>query len=751
MEEKFIFRAQDAEPNEEKRTPSIPERPTLGVEKLEDETSYFSVETGEEPAEFTREKKTEPKKPVKKGKGSKGAPFTLSGIIALILGLAMIVGSGAAVLRSGSIGTGSTPSSPSNPKPGSSTTENESGTTPAENLVTEQNATVLQKTEDAGEEYIKDTLFIGDSNYNRFYVLGLLSLDNVIGVDGMGIQSVPAAPVVYFVEQANPVSIPTAIKNMQPRRIIMNYGTNNLVSGNVDSFIENYNEAIDALENAFPYADIIVSSIPPVGKNLDPGYSMVDYQKVYTYNSALIKMCESRGIHYLNVTEELLRSADGYCKSEYITGDGIHLEKTALEKVLEYVRCHALLTEDTRPESTVTKMTRKAAPVVVYQYQCDQVVATAMEKFFEEGYVSYKKPKEGEKEENYRDPETYTFKIAKSDAVKGSEEEMGLALFQYVNGKVDNPEKAQITIAYKIDDDGNYVFTATVKEICKHDYETTDYTEATCTHGGSKTMVCRICGKKTVTTIDKLDHEFDWSTAEEYNSSKKTIKVKCKECGEYYEVDHGDEDHEWSDGTVSVEATCTTAGKKTSKCKICGLEKEIEIPALGHDFSVFVSDSATCASAGKKTYKCSRCDQTKTEDSAALGHDFSVFVSDSATCAAPGKKTYKCSRCDETKSEDSPALGHDFSVFVGDSATCTEPGKKTYKCSRCDETTQEDSAALGHNFENGFCTRCGEPDPNYTPPEPDPEPDPEPGSGEGGDSIGHPGMSVLSGFRSSLK
>ena len=146
-------------------------------------------------------------------------------------------------------------------------------------------------------------------------------------------------------------------------------------------------------------------------------------------------------------------------------------------------------------------------------------------------------------------------------------------------------------------------------------------------------------------------------------------------------------------------------------------------------------------------YKCSRCDQTKTEDSAALGHDFSVFVSDSATCAAPGKKTYKCGRCDETKSEDSPALGHDFSVFVGDSATCTEPGKKTYKCSRCDETTQEDSAALGHNFENGFCTRCGEPDPNYTPP----EPDPEPGSGEGGDSIGHPGMSVLSGFRSSLK
>ncbi|MBQ8994822.1 MAG: hypothetical protein IJ091_03305, partial [Oscillospiraceae bacterium] len=431
-------------------------------------------------------------------------------------------------------------------------------------------------------------------------------------------------------------------------------------------------------------ADIIIQSIPPVGSDLPSGYRMVDYKKVYTFNNALIKMCEERGLHYLNVTEDVWRSSDGHCKSEYITSDGIHLEQTAYERLLTYVRTHALLTEDTRPELT-EKLTRKAAPVVVYQYQCDVVVTSAMESFYDEGYVDYKKVKEGDKEENYKDPDTYKFTIPKADATKGSEEEMGQALFKSVNSQVKKKDKAQIAISYKISEDGDYVFTVTVKEVCTHEYETKDYVEATCTHAGSKTLVCKICGKKTVTTTEMLDHEYDWDTAHDYKDGK--ITVKCKLCEKEYEVAHGENDHDWNEGTVVKEPTCTDKGSKQSKCTICGIEKEIEIPALGHDYVVDTANSvaATCTEAGTNSYKCSRCGNT------------------------------------DKPSETVAALGHDFSkVYSETPATCTESGSRTYCCSRCGTLSPSDPEiipAKGHSFSSGpTCDNCPEPNPNYQPP-----------------------------------
>ena len=415
---------------------------------------------------------------------------------------------------------------------------------------------------------------------------------------------------------------------------------------------------------------------------------MVDYKKVYTFNNALIKMCEERELHYLNVTEDVWRAQDGHCKSEYITSDGIHMEQKAYEKLLEYVRTHALLTEDTRPEIT-KKMTRKAAPVVVYQYQCDVVVTSAMESFYEAGFIDYKKVKEGEQEENYKEPDTYRFTISKSDATKGSEEEMGKALFSSVASQVSNKDKAQVAISYKAADDGGYVFTVLVKEVCKHNFEVKDEVEATCTQPGSKTLVCKICGKKQVSTTDKFDHDLDWSDTKEYDPNNGVVPVKCKMCGKYIDVKHGESDHEWNEGTVTLEPKCTEKGTKECTCTICGKKQTIEIDAIGHNYTV--TDSSTCTDAGTKTYTCSNCGDTYTEQGVALGHDF---------------------------------------VFDRDTATCTSEGNNIYKCTRCGaEEVREATPKKEHSFSGGpTCDNCSEPNPNYVQPpeEPTPEPEPQP-------------------------
>ena len=48
---------------------------------------------------------------------------------------------------------------------------------------------VLGSTDDAGKAYIDETIFVGDSNTYRYFQYGLLDLDQVVAVEGLGIQN----------------------------------------------------------------------------------------------------------------------------------------------------------------------------------------------------------------------------------------------------------------------------------------------------------------------------------------------------------------------------------------------------------------------------------------------------------------------------------------------------------------------------------------------------------------------------------
>ena len=99
--------------------------------------------------------------------------------------------------------------------------------------------------------------------------------------------------------------------------------------------------------------------------------------------------------------------------------------------------------------------------------------------------------------------------------------------------------------------------------------------------------------------------------------------------------------HNWGEGTVTTDATCTEDGVKTYTCE-CGAVKTEIIPALGHidenedeicdrcgtDLTVphthewddgVVTTPATCTTDGVKTFTC-ECGATRTEVIAALGH-----------------------------------------------------------------------------------------------------------------------------------
>ncbi|HIV87722.1 MAG TPA: hypothetical protein H9896_06395, partial [Candidatus Pygmaiobacter gallistercoris] len=227
-------------------------------------------------------------------------------------------------------------------------------------LVVEEIPTILPESEDAGQTYVDETLFIGDSNTYRMMVYGFTSLSNDIGIDSMGIQMVPDTPCVYFEGYNDPVTIPEAVAILQPRRIVLTFGTNNTVGWSTETFINSYRTALEAINEAYPYADIIINAIPPVHQYHDN--SDITIETIDKYNLALVDLAEEMGFKFLNSTEVLKDEETGYAKWDYTLADGIHLNKDAMTALFDYFRTHSYVTEDDRPTPLETIPARDEIP-----------------------------------------------------------------------------------------------------------------------------------------------------------------------------------------------------------------------------------------------------------------------------------------------------------------------------------------------------------------------------------------------------
>ena len=207
---------------------------------------------------------------------------------------------------------------------------------------------LLTETADAGTDYLNDTLFLGDSNTVRLYNNGLISLQQFCAKEGIGTQIALNEGIVTFKKDSNHYTIPQAVAMMKPRRVVMTFGTND-TGMEVSDFIAHYTALIQAIQQSYPYTDIIVNTVPPVPAD-HSNYPHMDQAKIDDFNMALLDMCEQLGVRFLN-SAEALKGSDGYGIADYYTSGDIHLKSAGLKAVLNYIRTHALQTEDRRPDT----------------------------------------------------------------------------------------------------------------------------------------------------------------------------------------------------------------------------------------------------------------------------------------------------------------------------------------------------------------------------------------------------------------
>ncbi len=212
-----------------------------------------------------------------------------------------------------------------------------------------QSAALLAATADAGEAYLSETLFLGDSNTVRLYNNGLISLQQFCAKEGIGIQTALSEPLVTFRGTDERYTMAQAVAMMKPRRVVITLGTND-TGMEVETFIGYYSQLVQQIQAGYPYTDIIVNTVPPVPQD-HSNYPATSQEKIDDFNMALLTMCEDLGVKFLNSAEVLKDPATGFGLDDYYIGGDIHLKSSGLKAVLSYLTTHAYETEDRRPDT----------------------------------------------------------------------------------------------------------------------------------------------------------------------------------------------------------------------------------------------------------------------------------------------------------------------------------------------------------------------------------------------------------------
>ena len=206
-------------------------------------------------------------------------------------------------------------------------------------------------------------------------------------------------------------------------------------------------------------------------------------------------------------------------------------------------------------------------------------------------------------------------------------------------------------------------------------------TEPTCMYEGTVVYTCE-CGKTRVSTIDKLNHEYDTDVS--YDNAYHYYECTTDKCTAVKDQ----EEHVWGSGKVTTAATCSKNGIKTYTC-FCGATKTETIAKTGHSFDKgTVTKKPSCQSTGVKTYKCS-CGESYTEELPIVAHEYEKNWTTTETHHYHACKT---AGCEEIK-DNAEHVWDEGEVAV--EPTCMTVGEKVYTCT-CGEERSEEIEALPH-------------------------------------------------------
>ena len=209
-------------------------------------------------------------------------------------------------------------------------------------------------TEDYGQSYIDQIIFLGESttyglksyglladgiNTKQVWTGATLKNGNVVSSGTLSLSPTIAMTKIFYPDENSAITISDAVKLQKPKYLIITLGLNNGASYySEQEFKKCYRFLLDSIKFTFEDTNVILQSLFPVTQNC----SIKAYtpQRIQLCNEWIYDIAKEYNLKYLN-TFEALSDNNGYLVAEYDNGgDGIHLNAKGLCEVINYIRTH---------------------------------------------------------------------------------------------------------------------------------------------------------------------------------------------------------------------------------------------------------------------------------------------------------------------------------------------------------------------------------------------------------------------------
>lgn len=221
--------------------------------------------------------------------------------------------------------------------------ETEPGDTVGSGIWTYKFTAQLPQSEPVNETYFQNALFIGDSRTVGFCNFTGITKYNYARV-ALNIKSV--LTTAFIEDNSSGTTVTRTILDtvkVYPKsfdKIYISFGINEY-SWSGTTFIACYEYFINALRELLPEdVPIYVQSVLPVNEKAEEqkGYHVKNSQ-LDAFNILLADMSQRLGIYFVN-TAEAVTAKDSFTLPSGIANDGVHLNKSACDKVYDYLFTH---------------------------------------------------------------------------------------------------------------------------------------------------------------------------------------------------------------------------------------------------------------------------------------------------------------------------------------------------------------------------------------------------------------------------
>lgn len=191
------------------------------------------------------------------------------------------------------------------------------------------------------DEYFRDAVFIGDSRTVGLYEYGKLEeISTFYASTGLTVYKMFDAPIVEAEGRREKQTIEQALSERSFSRIYLMIGINEMGTGDVDSFMEAYQQALEHLRELQPDAVIYLQSIMKVTTERSERGDYINNEGIEERNARIAKLADNKSIYYLDVNSVICDETGGM-EASY-TFDGVHLKAQYVSLWKDFLKSHAV-------------------------------------------------------------------------------------------------------------------------------------------------------------------------------------------------------------------------------------------------------------------------------------------------------------------------------------------------------------------------------------------------------------------------